>query len=131
MQPYRSVAGLAEREGLYFLARRKPGGDLGGLWELPGGKMEEGETPARAMEREWMEELALPVKTGALLGTSFFTHRDRRFRLDLYEVRFDTEVMVLREHQETGWFSREEIRKLPLADSDRAALAALWEESPS
>jgi len=124
----RSIAGLAEKDGSYFLARRKPGGDLGGLWELPGGKLEPGESPREAMKREWMEELTLPVEVGRLLGTGRFFHHGHEFLLELYEVRFTSRKMELFEHVETGWFSKEEIENLPLADSDRLVLSDLWEE---
>ena len=128
MKKYHSIAGLAERNGLYFLAKRKPGGDLGGLWELPGGKLEEGESPTQAMEREWMEELKITVSTGALLGCSAFTHHNKDFILQLYQVSFTEQEMQLNEHVETGWFSKTEIDKLDLAGSDRTALSKIWPE---
>ena len=128
MKKYQSIAGLAERNGLYFLAKRKPGGDLGGLWELPGGKLEEGESPSQAMLREWMEELEITVSTGALLGSSCFTHHNKDFILQLYQVSFTGQDMHLNEHVETGWFSKAEIDKLDLADSDRMVLSKIWPE---
>lgn len=128
MLKHLSIAGLAEKNGQYFLAKRKPGGDLGGLWELPGGKLEEGESPSQAMEREWMEELEIRVRTGSLLCTSSFSHHGKDFELGLYEVSFDEQKMVLNEHDETGWFNKREVNKLDLAGSDRTALARIWDE---
>ncbi|MDR2110325.1 MAG: NUDIX domain-containing protein, partial [Spirochaetaceae bacterium] len=49
----RSVAGIAVEGGRFFIAQRIPGGDLGGKWEFPGGKVEEGETDAEALIREY------------------------------------------------------------------------------
>ncbi|OQY34283.1 MAG: hypothetical protein B6241_05295 [Spirochaetaceae bacterium 4572_59] len=128
MQKHRSIAGLAEKNGQYFLAKRKPGGDLGGLWELPGGKLEAGESPSQAMEREWMEELEIKVRTGSLLCTSTFSHNGKIFELGLYKVLFEEQKMVLNEHDETGWFKKAEVEKLDLAGSDRTALALIWDE---
>ena len=125
---YRSIAGLAEKKGLYFLARRKPGGDLGGLWELPGGKLEEGETPFDAMKREWMGELEVQVETGVLLTTVSFSHHNKDFQLELYEVSFSDQKMTLNEHTETGWFTKDQVESLDLADSDRKALTEIWKE---
>lgn len=124
----RSIAGLAERQGRYFLAKRKPGGDLGNKWELPGGKLEEGESPQEAMVREWMEELELKVETAGLLGSGTFTHKGKEFLLEMYSVSFDDEPQVFHEHVETGWFTAEEIDALDLAGSDRIVLSAYMKE---
>ena len=51
------VAGILVREGKLLLSRRPDGGAWPGLWELPGGKVEDGESPEEALVREWREEL--------------------------------------------------------------------------
>jgi 8-oxo-dGTP diphosphatase len=56
-----------DRDGRLLLIRR--GSDPGrGLWSLPGGRVEAGETPARAVEREVLEETALVVRAGPVVG---------------------------------------------------------------
>ncbi|MCL4807503.1 MAG: NUDIX domain-containing protein, partial [Thermoanaerobaculia bacterium] len=45
------AAGALVREGRLLLARRPDGDPLAGFWELPGGKVEAGETPEAALER--------------------------------------------------------------------------------
>lgn len=57
-----AVAGIFVRDGRLLLSRRPEGDTWPGLWELPGGKVEDGETPEEALVREWREELdATPV----------------------------------------------------------------------
>jgi mutator protein MutT len=51
------VAGIFVRERRLLMSRRPDGGAWPGLWELPGGKVEDGETPEEALVREWREEL--------------------------------------------------------------------------
>lgn len=51
------VAGVFVRQGRLLLARRPPGRPWAGLWEFPGGKVEESETPEDALVREWREEM--------------------------------------------------------------------------
>jgi len=52
------TAAVIIEDGLLFLARRGPVERLSGLWELPGGKLEPGETLQQCLERELLEELA-------------------------------------------------------------------------
>jgi 8-oxo-dGTP diphosphatase len=66
-----SVAGIARQGAALFIARRKPGGSLGGKWEFPGGKVEEGESAEQALVREYAEELSLPIRVGEEIGSAF------------------------------------------------------------
>jgi len=54
-----AVVCLRNEEGKVLLARRRETGFLGGLWELPGGKIERGEDPEEALRRELREELGI------------------------------------------------------------------------
>jgi len=58
----RVVAAVVLREGRLLLTRRPPGGPLGLQWEFPGGKVEEGESPAHALVREIHEELGVHAR---------------------------------------------------------------------
>lgn len=61
------VAGVLRRDGRYMLARRVRGAEAG-CWEFPGGKLEQGESPEQALERELCEELGISVRVGGLIG---------------------------------------------------------------
>ena len=52
----RSIACIDYRDGKLLIAKRKSGGDMGERWEFPGGKIEEGEDFAQAINREMQEE---------------------------------------------------------------------------
>ena len=55
------AAALYDAEGRILLAQRPAGKPMAGLWEFPGGKIEQGETPERALVRELQEELSIMV----------------------------------------------------------------------
>jgi 8-oxo-dGTP diphosphatase len=67
------VAAILAREGRVLLTRRAEGKHLAGLWEFPGGKVEEWESPETALAREIREELDLEV---AALSPFVFVHHD-------------------------------------------------------
>lgn len=74
------VAALVrDPEGRVLLSRRRDDQPMGGLWELPGGKVEEGEAPADALRREVFEELGAGCRVGAIYDVIF--HRYAAFDL--------------------------------------------------
>jgi len=65
------AAGVLVENGRVLLAQRKPDAHLGGAWELPGGKVEEGEDPRDALRRELAEELGIDVTVGEVVDVTF------------------------------------------------------------
>ncbi len=70
------AAGALIEAGRVLLAQRKRGTHLAGAWELPGGKVEEGEDPRDALRRELAEELGLDVVVGDVLDVTFHHYED-------------------------------------------------------
>jgi len=120
-----SVAGIAIEKGKVFIARRKAGGDLGGKWEFPGGKVEKGEGDAEALRREFLEEFAADITVGALLAGAEFNHNKQRFSLNAYRIFFASLRFNMTEHDQWRWASLEEIETLDFAGSDRLLLPRL------
>lgn len=118
----RSAAGIAVRHGRVLVGRRKPGGDLGGRWEFPGGKLEAGETAEEALVREYDEELGVEATALGRLGRSSFEHRGRPYELVAVALSVSGDEFVLREHDEFRWATAEELVSMDLAESDRALL---------
>jgi len=73
------AAALCRRSGRILLTRRRPDQPMPGLWELPGGKVEEGEAPVDALQREMGEELGVNVRVGRPYDVVH--HRYERFDL--------------------------------------------------
>jgi A/G-specific adenine glycosylase len=68
--PHHDIAvAVIQREGRLFIQRRTEDGLLGGLWEFPGGKVEDGETPEQACRREALEELGVHLQIHERLET--------------------------------------------------------------
>ncbi|MDP9195770.1 MAG: 8-oxo-dGTP diphosphatase MutT [Pseudomonadota bacterium] len=96
---------LVDADGRILLARRPEGKSMAGLWEFPGGKVHEGETPEQALVRELAEELDITTRTGCLFPLTFASHRYDSFHLlmPLYVCRTWEGTPVPREGQELAW----------------------------
>jgi mutator protein MutT len=106
-----------------FFAQRKPGGALSSCWELPGGKVDAGETPPQALVRELQEELGITARIGRELGRASFHHEGSVFELIAYEATGEFDSVVLREHADSAWYTVDEALALDnLAPSDRSLL---------
>jgi len=76
------VAVITNQSGKILIDRRKTGGEMGGLWEFPGGKIEPGESIAECIAREIKEELDLAISVGDRLTT--ITHNYETFKVTLH-----------------------------------------------
>jgi 8-oxo-dGTP diphosphatase len=125
-----STAGVVRKGGKYLLALRKPGSSIGESWEFPGGKVQEGESPEAALEREFYEELQVHIIVGKEICSAVFSNRGVQYALKAFDVKLLERGFTLAEHQETGWFSIQEMIRLPMADSDRSILEWLRSSVP-
>ena len=114
-----SVAGVLLRDEEIMLARRKTGGDMGGRWELPGGKCEAGESPAAALIREFQEEFGMGISVGSVYATTMFRHAGKDHMVTAFGITAESPIAYLAEHDEIRWFP---LRSLPpqaeIVDSD-------------
>lgn len=76
-----AAAVIENREGRILIARRKADITLGGYWEFPGGKLEEGESPYECAVRELLEEMDLHIEAGDVLVETTYDYGDRVVRL--------------------------------------------------
>lgn len=76
------VAVIINQQGKILIDRRKQAGEMGGLWEFPGGKIEPGETIKECIQREIKEELDIQIAVGDRLTT--ITHAYKTFKVTLY-----------------------------------------------
>ncbi len=121
------VAGAALRAGRLLLTRRPDGGAHAGLWELPGGKVEPGETPEEALGREWKEELGVDVDLAGVEPWAFASGAPHGRHVTLLVFR----VPAMRGEPapvgvaEVRWTSPDEALALPLLPADRGLVERL------
>lgn len=113
-----TAAIIIENEKI-LLCRRSPTSKVGGAWELPGGKIEFGETPQECLERELIEELSMRGSAGSIVGESLFEYDHGSFHLIGVEfIRTGTFELNADIHDASGWYSKTEALALALAPAD-------------
>nr|BCX00724.1 MAG: A/G-specific adenine glycosylase [Bacteroidota bacterium] len=123
---YTVVVGLIEdAQGRWLLARRPEGKMLGGLWELPGGKVRSGEELAEALRRELREELGIEVRLGPPVGVVEHTYSHFRITLHGFRCHIQQGTPEGREGQDIRWVAPEEIGHYALARATQKLLAQL------
>lgn len=113
------VCALIQRDGRLLLARRADNG----LWELPGGKIEPGESPADALAREIVEELGTEVAVGTPCGQAYEKRPGYLLRLRAFRCRFTGGEPQALEHRQLAWVSPAELPAYQMAPADRAILS--------
>ncbi|MFQ5563203.1 MAG: (deoxy)nucleoside triphosphate pyrophosphohydrolase [Parvularculaceae bacterium] len=120
-----SACALIDADGRVLLARRPPEKPMGGLWEFPGGKLKEGETPEGALVRELKEELDLDVVESCLSPIACASHDSGSFHLlmPLFACRKWSGSPRPMAHQALKWAPAKDLLryKMPPADGPLAA----------
>lgn len=118
---------LIDADGRVLLAKRPQGKSLAGLWEFPGGKLEQGETPEECLIRELYEELGIVVKPACLAPLTFASHAYEKFHLfmPLYVCRRFEGIPVGREAQELKWVKPIHMRNYPMPPADEPLIPLL------
>ncbi len=146
-----SAVALIDEDGKILLAKRPEGKTMAGLWEFPGGKIDEGETPKEALVRELREELGILTAPCCLSEASFVTFplnydagtsiapeggcnplavwdapdEEQTLLLLLYICRRWHGIPQALEGQELGWYNINEIHKLAMPPADKPLVTAL------
>lgn len=120
------VAAVVQHEGKFLLTRRPPRAHLEGLWEFPGGKIEEGESPEDALARECSEECAIDVVVHDILDVTFFRYPRKDVLLLFYACTLgDRKAVQHIEVADHRWVDVSEIRSFELPPPDERLIAKL------
>ena len=118
-----SIKGILVHKGRVLLLRK-----ANRTWDLPGGRIEEGESATRCLLREFHEETGLRAEAGDYAGA---WTRHRRNKPDVFTLAFFCRprgkvdhVRLSDEHIDAGFFGADEVRHLRMVEACRDAILA-------
>ena len=124
-----SACVLVDVDGRVLLAQRPQGKFMEGLWEFPGGKVENGELPENALIRELKEELTIEVTKDCLAPLTFASHSYENFHLlmPLFVCRRWEGIVKGVEGQQLKWVNPKKLREYPMPPADIPLIPYLLE----
>lgn len=123
------VAVIWNDSGKILIDRRKQSGLLGGLWEFPGGKQEDGESLEACIQREIREELAIAIEVGEHLITIDHAYTHFRVTLNVYHCRLISGEPQPIECDEIRWVTLAEIDQFPFPAANVKIIEALRQDA--
>ena len=122
-----AAVALVDIDGRVLIARRPEGKSMAGLWEFPGGKVHDGETPERALVRELNEELGIDVTESCLGAFTFASHTYADFHLlmPLYLCRKWKGTPTAHHHSALKWVRPDKLADYEMPPADKPLVAML------
>ena len=121
MKTIRVVAAVVLRKqngSKQIFATQRGYGEFEGGWEFPGGKIEVGETPQKALIREIKEELDADIVVGDLIDTIEYDYPDFHLSMDCFWCELQSEHVVLNEHEDAKWLSKAQLDSVDWLPAD-------------
>jgi 8-oxo-dGTP diphosphatase len=116
---------LENHQGEILVAKRADHKHLGGMWEFPGGKVEQDETQLHALIRETKEEIDFDLPTATPLITTTHTYEEFTLTLDVWYHKANNPKVLPNEGQPLKWVNRSELRSLGMPEADLPTIKAI------
>ena len=122
----RVAAGILEdADGRYLVSERLGDGPFHGMWEFPGGKIDDGESAVDALHRELYEELGVTDCTAAHFQSLSHEYPDRHVTIDFYLVSSWQKDPAGLEGQRLRWLAAHELDDAGLLPADLPVIEKL------
>lgn len=120
-----AAAIIENEQGQLLIARRKEGKSQAGLWEFPGGKIEEGESGEECLRRELMEEMNIAIEPYEFVGVNDHWYGDVHIRLFAWKAAYQAGTITLADHDEYCWIAKSELGLFEFAEADKVFVRKL------
>ena len=117
MKTINVVAAIIIKDQKIFATQRGYGEFKNG-WEFPGGKIENGESPEQALEREIREELDAKIRVGELFDTIEYDYPNFHLSMKCFLCSLISDQLTLREHEAAKWLTKENLSSVEWLPAD-------------
>ena len=121
MKNIRVVAAIIINKDKVFATQRGYGEFKDG-WEFPGGKIEKGETPEQALEREIQEELETKIQVNEKIDTVEYDCPNFHLSMDCFICNIIEGNLILKEHEAAKWLSKDELYSVNWLPADEGLI---------
>ena len=125
MKTINVVAAIIMKDGRLFATQRGYG-DYKDGWEVPGGKIEPGETPEEALVREIREELHAEIEVIRLVDTVEYDYPKFHMAMSCYLCRLISDEIELVEHEAARWLDLDDVWSVKWLPSDVEVIEDLF-----
>lgn len=112
------AAVITDENNKILITQRNFKKSQGGLWEFPGGKIENGETKEEAIVREIKEELDVNIRADQYIDEKVFNYPEKDINLIAIKCSILEGNIVLKEHEDAKWITSEEFENYNFAPAD-------------
>lgn len=123
------AAAIIRQDDKILICRRGAGGSCSGLWEFPGGKLEDCETLEDCLIRECWEELGLLIKIKGIYTQTSHFYGDKKMDFTFFDAEIMSGEMQMSVHQDIRWVMPKELDKYAFCPADVEVAERLRRES--
>jgi 8-oxo-dGTP diphosphatase len=118
MQPLIVTAAIICRDNKILITRRPQDKQHGGLWEFPGGKLHDNESPRDALKRELAEELGIEITVGSILDAAYYRYEWGPVLVLAYLCQKQEGIIRNLEVAEHRWIDAEDFHQFDMLPAD-------------
>lgn len=124
MKSVEVVAAIIYKDGAYFATQRGYG-EFEGMWEFPGGKIEQGESRESALIREIQEELGVSISVEEFICTTDYDYQSFHLTMHCYICSIESVEIELREHKSARWLTVDMLDSVEWLPADKEVVDKL------
>lgn len=111
-----------------IFATQRGYGEFKDGWEFPGGKIEQGETPEKALVREIKEELDTEIAVGDLVDIVEYDYPNFHLTMHCFKCTIISGNLVLKEHEAAKWLTKKQLNSVDWLPADKGLIEKLMDE---